>query len=313
MKLFSLPILGLWLWLEATAGMPTPAARLPDPQPAASDRLFLNTSGTLEARVRYRRSRRRYRLPNWGSPRWSTGGAARGGCDGDQSVVVIPLMPVIGQQDEQFATGAEGKPAPRLREATFFGVTTVSRPTFFAYVPPTSARQVEFLLQQVRSSDRKRDPIVFPKTIEISGKPQIISVQINQDLKPNVNYRWSFTTICNPNDTSLDSRGNPFIEGLIQWSDLRNQDPKLQQTIQKTPLPKLPELYAANGLWMDALTTLAQLRCQSPSDPNLLTDWTELVNSMELGKIPNLSQKVDINQLVKAPLSTCTVASQSKP
>jgi hypothetical protein len=44
-------------------------------------------------------------------------------------------------------------------------------------------------------------------------------------------------------------------------------------------------LYAANGIWHDALTNLAQLRQTNPEDAALMADWESLLKSVNLEAI----------------------------
>ncbi|NJL09662.1 MAG: DUF928 domain-containing protein [Calothrix sp. SM1_7_51] len=41
-------------------------------------------------------------------------------------------------------------------------------------------------------------------------------------------------------------------------------------------------LYAANGIWFDSITLLAQLRQKNPNDSSLAADWQSLLQSIKL-------------------------------
>lgn len=292
-SLWVVPLLLLPLSLELTAIASVSAAVNPTHVPTLSPtEVRLNQGEWLEAR-RYRYYRRRYRLPSWGAPRWSTGGAARGGCNAQESPL-IPLMPVDSTVTSQ---GTDGQ-----KEPTFFGVTTEAHPTFFAYVPATTAKAVEFLLL-----DEESETLVYQKSIPINGTPQVISFKIDGSLpalKPGTNYKWSFATICNLNDQSRDASGNPYIEGLMQRAEL---EPSLVKELQKRSPRDHPALYVEKGFWLDALNRLAQLRCAAPNDTSLAADWAELLQTMELERLPKLSQLVDRTQIPKASLAQCQV------
>lgn len=295
LRLFATLLLGLGLEAFPIAEVPAfGATRLPSLSPALnSDQEILHGGGMLEARVRYRQSRRRYRLPAWGAPRWSSGGAARGGCSTTEAPL-IPLIPVDSQVTSQ-----------TTKEPTFFGETLAAYPTFFAYVPQTSAREVEFLLIDEGTGSETVAKVVYQKPMKITGTPQIISFQLPSDrppLQPGRNYHWSFTTVCDPSDQSRDASGNPYIEGLIQRAAI---DPQYETKIKNVALRDRPDVYANDGYWLDALTTLAQLRCTSPNDATVMADWTTLLQAIDLSKIPELSKFVDAQQIANAPLSQC--------
>lgn len=257
--------------------------------PVAPNLGVVTRGEAVAARIRYRPSRRRYRFPRWGAPVWSTGGAARGGCQvrkaEAQEEPLVPLMPVT------FEAG---------KEASFFGVTIAERPTFFAYVPQTTAREVEFLLV-----DEEAGEVIYEKKLPVSGQPQIIRVQLGNEVQPLVigrNYKWSFTTLCNPKDPVIDSNGNPFIPGLIQRIE---PSAVLTSRLGRSSGRDRANLYAEEGIWLDALTTVAQLRCQKPNDRTLLTDWSDLLKAASLEKVPLLSQLVERQRMDAAPISQC--------
>lgn len=238
----------------------------------------------LEARLRYRRSRRSYRFPRWGAPAWSTGGAARGGCS-SQEAPLVPLMPITD-------TG---------KAPTFFGVTVSERPTFFAYLPQTRARHVEFLLV-----DEEAGTVVYQKRIAVTGNPQVVSFNLEATTAPLIigrNYKWSFATICNLKDRAIDASGNPFIAGLIQRIE---PSPALASRLTQTQWRDRPNLYAEEGAWLDSLTALAQLRCSNPDDRSIASDWATLLQAMELEKIPALSKLIGQERLDQAPLTQCS-------
>jgi hypothetical protein len=238
-------------------------------------------------RVRYRSPKRYYRLPRWGAPAWSTGGAARGGCTTTEAPV-IPLMPV---------TEEPGK------EPTFLGITVAERPTFFAFVPPTSARQVEFLLL-----DEEAETVIFQQAKSVDGTPQILSFTPDETTAPlevGKNYKWFFTTICNPKDKAKDDKSaNPSIPGLIQRHELNSA---IARQLNTTPLRDRPSVYAESGVWLDSLASLAKLRCNQPGDRALASDWKELLQAIELEKVPTLSHLVDREKLNQAPIAQCLV------
>jgi hypothetical protein len=73
-----------------------------------------------------------------------------------------------------------------------------------------------------------------------------------------------------------------YAEGWIQRMELdRNLSKQIDQA---TPTDKVT-LYAENGLWHDAITTLAHLRATKPQDPGLNQDWQNLLDAIGLGDL----------------------------
>ena len=85
-----------------------------------------------------------------------------------------------------------------------------------------------------------------------------------------------------------------FVEGWIQRTQL---DRNLSNQIDRaTPTEKVA-LYAGNGLWHDALTTLANLQVAKPQDPELIQDWQNLLNAIGLRELAN--RPLDENRRVE--------------
>lgn len=273
----------------ATLAMPTEATALPA---SVSPHSQLDRPDLLLAR--YRRYARPYRLPRRGAPRWATGGAARGGCR-SQEPPLVPLLPV----DSQVA-----------KEATFFGVTLAEHPTFFAYVPQTTARAVEFLL--IEENDTGKSTVIDEATLPISGNPQVIRFKLDPQRPPlqvGKNYRWSFATVCDRKNLARDASGNPYIEGLIQRVA---PEPMVSQQLEQASAHDRANLYAEHGYWLDAIEAMANLRCARPNDAALASDWTQLLQSMELDKIPALAKLVSRDNISQAPLSQCSAFIHSR-
>lgn len=264
--------LGFVLCLEGAASMPTvAAAELPAIAAFAPARQITPNNRPF-IRRRYRPRASRY-FPSWGAPAWSRGGAARGGCD-QSEIPLIPLMPVVAENG---------------KEPSFFGVTISDRPTFFAYVPKTRAREVEFLLIDEQHSRS----VIYQQSQTISGEPQIISFTVNgaAGLTSERNYKWYFTTVCNPDDPVRDDNsGNPSISGLVERHSPDRASKKLTGD-------------DAEGAWLDVLKGLAKDRCKAPTNPAIATDWQNLLQAMELKKIPKLAAKVKPQAIATAPIN----------
>lgn len=262
---------GVWLLPLAEA------VTLPTRHQGATHRR-LQQDHLLAQRRRYVPRRGRH-FPRWGSPVWSRGGAARGGCD-ETEAPLIPLMPVLTESG---------------KEPGFFGVTFSARPTFFAYVPATRARQVELLLVD----EQHTQSVIYQRSQPISGKPQIISFTLGPEttLTPERNYKWFFTTLCNPDDlVKDDNSGNPSISGLVEFHTA-------SVNFSTQPSQKLVDELAQQGAWVDALATNARLYCQTPNHPQIAASWRGLLADMELEKIPKLAARVQSSAIANTPIA----------
>jgi hypothetical protein len=164
--------------------------------------------------------------------------------------------------------------------------TTAERPTFFFYVPQTSAtvQALEFVLQD----DNSIDPL-YKGTFKPVGQNGIVSVKVPADQPPlqiGKEYNWTFSMICDLNNRDKDS----YVKGTI----LRSQDENLSLQLNQpnTDLDRAV-LFSTAGFWEDALRTLANLRRQRPNDPEVQKYWEDFLNS------------VDIKEVVNKPLLPC--------
>ena len=64
-------------------------------------------------------------------------------------------------------------------------------------------------------------------------------------------------------------------------------------------------IYAASGLWYDALDELVSLRMAQPGDEGLLQQWSNLLTSVNLGALANqpllMHSPESIPEVVPAP------------
>ncbi len=212
-------------------------------------------------------------LPPSGTPIGRRRGAAgRGNC-----TVNLPLTALVPAIEKPVGGG----------KATYvWGKTIATHPTFWFYVPDsnTSLREVEFVLQDERDNDVWRSPVSLPQ------KPGVISVSLPSTLTPlniNQNYHWFLKTKI---AASCD-RQQPVIakDGVEGWVQRVSLTPTLASQLKTAPTEKQIRLYAQDGLWYDALTSLAELRRMNPQDGTLKADWQQLLQSVGLGEIASMS------------------------
>lgn len=196
----------------------------------------------------------RLNVPPVGAPGSRRGGASRGPCP----PVEIPLTALVPE--------------------TNIGLTVSERPTFWFYIPynPTPVRSVEFVLL-----DEKRNAI-YQTTLPIKDTPGIMSVSVASSVPPleaGKRYQWVFSVICDPSNRTEDI----FVRGQVKREPLNSSlETQLQAT--QTERDRII-IYAANGLWYDALTALAKLRHNSPQDQTLANDWRDLLSDVSLTHI----------------------------
>jgi hypothetical protein len=184
------------------------------------------------------------------------GGSSRGVCKKYESLTA--LVPVAGE--------------------SVWGLTSAERPTFWFFVPEalTANLPIEFVLQD------EADNYIYKTTVRGSEmRSGIVSLSVPPTIAPleiGKPYRWTFSLYCDRNKPSA----SVFVQGSIQRVPLA---PTLQRQLETAMPRERINLYAANGIWHDALTNLAQLRQTNPEDAALIADWESLLKSVGLEAI----------------------------
>jgi uncharacterized protein DUF928 len=164
-----------------------------------------------------------------------------------------------------------------------WGLTTEANPTFWVYTPYTkdstnkdSLYTTEFVLQ-----DEDSTPI-YTKAIALPTQPGVIGITLPAkapSLTTGKRYRWFLNISC----VSSDLPSSPiYVEGVIKRINLK---PAIAQQLKTATLRQQFVIYAQNGIWYNALSTLAQLRQQNPQDAALKTEWKNLLTSIRLDDV----------------------------
>ena len=209
--------------------------------------------------------------PDRGAPSGrQQGGASRGPCP----AVVKPLTALVPATQKTLA-GTKGDSSGLNTFESVWGLTAAEYPTLWFYVPYslTPKLPMEFVLQDDQGNN------VYKTTLTTSETPPgIVKIRLPSTAAPlevGKMYHWYFSINCDP-DSPV------FVEGSVQRSVLL---PTLASQLQKATPSESVALYAANGYWYDALTTLAELRSANLADTKLKNDWVSLLHSVDLDAI----------------------------
>ncbi len=104
-----------------------------------------------------------------------------------------------------------------------FGLTTVSNPTFWFYIPYLPTVSAEFVLQDAAQQ------IVYQTPISLSGTPGVVSLPLPSTAPPleiGKRYRWYFNIYCQPQQPPV------FVYGWIK-RDLAGRQSNLKQLQDK--------------------------------------------------------------------------------
>ena len=159
---------------------------------------------------------------------------------------------------------------------TRLGLTVSERPTFFVYVPQTTATEATFSLQD---ADRN---LVYRTKVALKENGGVIRITVPETVKAlqmDNDYRWVVEIHC---IADLDP-DNPFAEGWVRRTSVNaNLAGKLETA--KTPLERAMA-YSQEGIWYDALGNMADAVREQPQDSTLIKSWEELLTSVGLQAI----------------------------
>jgi hypothetical protein len=161
-------------------------------------------------------------------------------------------------------------------------ITVAEYPTFFFYIPDVDLEGVRGELRLSNEKDEEIYRVAFslkvPDSIlmvDFSGAPSFPPLEVGKS------YQWDFAIVVDPGDRSNDI----FVYGEIQRVEPSSE---LQHKLDTALPQEKPAIYAANGIWQDTLVSLANLRCSSPNNSTMASDWASLLQQVEL---PEISRK----------------------
>ncbi|MEH1800298.1 MAG: DUF928 domain-containing protein [Nostoc sp.] len=151
-----------------------------------------------------------------------------------------------------------------------FGLTTISHPTFWFYVPYDVATvSAEFVLQN------EAGQTIYQSPVSLSGTPGVVSLSLPSTASPleiGKRYHWYFNTYCNLQQPPV------FVNG---WVKRVEPNPVLKSQLETATPKQRVALYATNGIWYESLTASAELRRLDPKR----TDWANMLQSVGLNDI----------------------------
>lgn len=149
-----------------------------------------------------------------------------------------------------------------------YGLTWSARPTFWVYVPKTSARQIVLSIKQ-------NNQFYSQRFISITGAPGIIGIQTAEDSPPlevGRTYQWAIVLVCGDRPSPNDPVVSAWVRREQSTTQLRSQS-ALQQAAD----------YGKRGIWYDAITALAEAKRSQPNNSALNQTWTNFLMQSSVG------------------------------
>lgn len=182
---------------------------------------------------------------------------------------------------------SSGKQLTSLMPQTRLGLSYRGNPTFYWYVPPSSAKTAKFLLLSNNDAD-----VHYETTLNLPNDPGIVSFALPSTVSPlevGKQYHWYLVLNCSQNDQSANPSVEGWVERVAPGTDISSQ-------LQKADAKSRARIYAENGIWYEAVATLATLRQTNPQDAATIAGWNELLKSVNL-------EAIAAEPLVEATLS----------
>jgi hypothetical protein len=187
-------------------------------------------------------------------PNRTVGAGSRGGqCPQD-----LASAPVSSELSNQLTMMALVPPSNT-------GLTVSERPTFWMYLPQTSAKQVVLSLQKEDASSHSQWVFPVPSTAGVVGLQPPADAP---PLKIGETYQWAVVLVCG-------DRPNPNDPAIAAW--VQRVSPS--QSIPQSTALDLAAWNGEQGLWYDMLTALGQGLRAKPTHPALTDVWTNVLKS----------------------------------
>jgi hypothetical protein len=169
-----------------------------------------------------------------------------------------------------------------------YGQTTEAYPTFYWYLANHSFSWARFEIYATQAKTLARDPDpIYQTTFRLVGSQSLASLTLPATaglppLQKNRDYLWKLTLICSQRGPD-DEMANGSQRGIRSWITRVEPNKALKAKLGKTS--RRYEVYAEEGLWYDAIHTLAVLRERHPQQSRLAIDWKDLLQQTMLRSV----------------------------
>ncbi len=214
---------------------------------------------------------------------------------------IIALLPAA-----QKATDLNKSDKRQVTDITH--LTADPYPTVLFYLPPNSPTKARFYLQEENKqlvyladvqmpnlTDNKQNGVVILNLSDVAKTNNLPELKIGKS------YVWKLKLFCEDNISNIDKK-SPEISGWINRIDpktslkgqlgssyINNQDSKdpdiIADQLNQAETKDYPTVYANNGIWYSAVSSLAQLRNNNPEDLDIKSNWKTLLDSVKLEQI----------------------------
>ncbi len=169
-------------------------------------------------------------------------------------------------------------------EGVVWGQTTQASPSLWVYLPHplTAATPLELTLQDAD------DNYLYATSLEAETPAGLVHFEMTSatPLQTDDFYTWTLVIYCDP----VQPTESVFVNGTLQSVAA---DPALQTQLATASGLEQAQLYAASGIWHDALNTLATHKQAQPANAQTAAAWVDLL------------QQAGFEDLASEPFSPC--------
>ena len=153
------------------------------------------------------------------------------------------------------------------------GLTASEQPSLYWHISTATTYPVELTIMDPRQVEPLLETRLPSPTA--AGLHRVKLADLGVRLDPDVPYRWYVSVVLDPDRRAKDVLAGGVIERVSVSSDLR-------QRVAQASKEQLPAIYAADGLWYDALTTASDLVEANPANQTLRRERAALLSQVGL-------------------------------
>lgn len=226
-------------------------------------------------------------LTDRGRPRGRRSGGASRGCamepEQDEPIsyltALVPasLVPSSASAPDHAEVDADSLNSNN-HHTSDLSLTTASHPSFWFYIPYALNEMIalEFVLET--SQGDKFYHTKFTSNTDSGGVIQLALPPTASPLTIDESYQWYFSIYCDSSTRTVSDHVNGWIARIPI-------DSTLQAHLTSSTLHDHASIYAASGIWHDALTTLGERYQEDSQNRTLSVDWVRLLTSVQLDEI----------------------------
>jgi hypothetical protein len=156
-----------------------------------------------------------------------------------------------------------------------YGLTVADRPTFWVYLPKTSAQQAILSIKEEGINPH------WQQSLSLTPEAGIIGIKLSDDapaLEIGKNYQWAVILVCG-------SRPNPNDPVVAAWIKRVDEFQLIDSQLSAKTMLDKAAWYAQKGIWYDALDILVAEKKSSLDNWNDI--WVKYLQSGGLDEIAN--------------------------